>query len=135
MSVPLTRWSFPWSTFRALESFLTFASVDSLPISVELATALAFSLGNFAFSTTALGGIGLTISLFEIFWRASLAGWVILSLACRSLLAVTAFTLPTGRRMVILIHLFDRGLGLILAGFLSHPSRVGLIPPVILCGM
>ena len=104
-------------------------------MSLELATGLAFSLGKIAFSTIILGRIGLTISIFKIFWRASLAGLALVSLAFRSLLAFTAFTFSAGPRLAIFIHLLDRGFGRILAGFLCHSFRIGLIPPVILSGM
>ena len=53
-------------------------------------------------------------------------------LACRSLLAVTAFTFLAVRRLAIFMHLFDWDLGQIFAGFLDHSFRIGLILPVIL---
>ena len=64
-----------------------------------------------------------------------MAGLALVSLASRSLLAVTAFTFPAGRRLAIFIHLFDGVLGRIFTGFLSPSFRGGLIPTVILGGM
>ena len=129
----------PEPSGQALRSFLKGNSLDtsahSLGMSRELATGLAFSLGKIAFSTITLGRIGLTISIFQIFWRASLAGLALVSLASRSLLAFTAFTFSAGRRLAIFIHLLDRGFGRILAGFLCHSFCLGLIPPMILSGM
>ena len=96
----------------------------------ELATELVFSLGKIAFSTITLGGIGLTISICKIFWRSSLAGLALVSLASRSQLAFTAFTFSAGRQLAIFFHLLDGGLWRIFTGFLSHCFRIGLIPPV-----
>ena len=56
---------------------LALTSAHSLGMSRELATGLALLLGKIAFSTITLGGIGLAISIFKIFSRASLAGWAL----------------------------------------------------------
>ena len=104
-------------------------------MSREFATELAFSLGKIAFSPITLGGIGLVISTFQIFWRVSLPGWALVFLASRSLQACTAFTVSAGRQLPIFRQLLDRGLGRILPGFLSQSFRIGLISPVILSRM
>ena len=92
-------------------------------MSREFATELASSLGKIAFPTTTLGGFGLTISIFKTFWRASVAGLALVCLASSSLLAVTPFTFPAGRRLAIFIYLLDGGLGQIFTGWTGWPRH------------